>query len=119
MHRNRDVFCIESDEGLLSPSRGTFTPTGSSTSHAKSPLHSVPVTPAVEPQEWDWNVEHEDRKREAEADRVFKEYGPFLVDRAALKSVVKEKMNSEVVRIMFLSSGTFHKVIHSRCPFLS
>lgn len=136
MHRNRDVFCVESDESLMSP-REAFTPI-----HGKGGSRggTVPATPGLsgyldsrlgftpidtldgqdkegddEPGEkeetvqWSWEFDQEDRKREAEADRTFKDYGVLQVERAVLKAVVKEKMGAEVVRIVFLSSGTFHK----------
>lgn len=55
--------------------------------------------------EWDWDVEHRDRKHEAEADARMHGAQPFEVDRKVLKDVVKEKMGSEVGRIKFLNSG--------------
>lgn len=54
---------------------------------------------------WDWDVEHKDRRREAEADAWMHGAQPFEVDRKILKDVVKEKMGSEVGRIKFISSG--------------
>ncbi|EPQ53549.1 hypothetical protein GLOTRDRAFT_116957 [Gloeophyllum trabeum ATCC 11539] len=59
--------------------------------------------------EWDWDVEHEDRKREKKADAAIHGAAPFEVDRRVLKDVVQEKMGTEVGRIVFLSAGTFHK----------
>ncbi|KAJ8073384.1 hypothetical protein PM082_011659 [Marasmius tenuissimus] len=58
---------------------------------------------------WDWDVEQEDRKREAKMDAALHGAIPFEVDRRVLKDVVREKMGMEVARIEFLSSGTFHK----------
>ncbi|KAE9403548.1 hypothetical protein BT96DRAFT_814795 [Gymnopus androsaceus JB14] len=59
--------------------------------------------------EWDWDVEHADRKAEAKADAALHGALPFEVDRKVLKDVVRERMGAEVVRIKFLSAGTFHK----------
>uniref|UniRef100_A0A0W0F3E4 Aminoglycoside phosphotransferase domain-containing protein n=1 Tax=Moniliophthora roreri TaxID=221103 RepID=A0A0W0F3E4_MONRR len=61
------------------------------------------------PLEWDWDIEQADRQREARIDASLHGATPFEVDRKVLKDVVREKMNVEVVRIEFLSSGTFHK----------
>ncbi|EGO03333.1 hypothetical protein SERLA73DRAFT_101409 [Serpula lacrymans var. lacrymans S7.3] len=58
---------------------------------------------------WDWDVEHDDRKREARADAALHGAQPFQVDRRLLKDVVREKMGTDVGRITFLSAGTFHK----------
>lgn len=58
---------------------------------------------------WDWDIEHEDRKREKNADASLRGAAPFEVDRRALKDVVREKIGLEVGRIRFLSAGTFHK----------
>jgi len=54
---------------------------------------------------WDWDIEHEDRKRERKVDATLRGAAPFEVDRRALKDVVHEKMGSEVGRIKFLSAG--------------
>ncbi|KAI0037222.1 hypothetical protein K488DRAFT_39445 [Vararia minispora EC-137] len=59
--------------------------------------------------EWSWELEHEDRKREAKEDSTIHGAQPFLVDRKLLKDVVKENLETDVGRIRFLSSGTFHK----------
>ncbi|KAI0311007.1 hypothetical protein OF83DRAFT_1069550 [Amylostereum chailletii] len=70
----------------------------------------VPTSKAAASQvQWNWALEHEDRKREAKADVAVHGTQPFLVDRRLLKDVVKEKLSCEVGRIHFLSSGTFHK----------
>jgi len=55
--------------------------------------------------EWDWALEHADRKREAKADSAV--HGPpiFNVDRNILRDVIKEKLECRVGRITFLSSG--------------
>ncbi|KAF8137085.1 hypothetical protein EV363DRAFT_1414549 [Boletus edulis] len=71
-------------------------------------LPPLPTTPCT-PIEWDWDVEHEDRKREAKADAALHDEQPFHVDRRVLKDIVREKTRCEVGRITFLSSGTFHK----------
>ncbi|KAJ7190686.1 hypothetical protein GGX14DRAFT_603637 [Mycena pura] len=57
--------------------------------------------------EWDWDIEHADRKREAAA--TVHGAMPFEVDRRVLKDVVFEHMKTPVARIVFLSAGTFHK----------
>ena len=54
---------------------------------------------------WDWDIEHEDRKRERKVDATLRGAAPFEVDRRVLKDVVHEKMGSEVGRIKFLSAG--------------
>ncbi|KAJ7466727.1 hypothetical protein B0H11DRAFT_2159580 [Mycena galericulata] len=61
------------------------------------------------PLEWDWDIEHADRKREAQADAALHGATPFEVDRRILKDVVLEHMKTPVARIVFLSAGTFHK----------
>ncbi|KAJ6571519.1 hypothetical protein B0H19DRAFT_1255487 [Mycena capillaripes] len=61
------------------------------------------------PLEWDWDIEHADRKREAQADAALHGATPFEVDRRVLKDVVLEHMKTPVARIVFLSAGTFHK----------
>lgn len=55
--------------------------------------------------EWDWNLEHQDRAKEAKADRAVHNAQVFLVDRRILRDVVKEKFQVEVARIVFISSG--------------
>lgn len=60
---------------------------------------------AKPPLVWDWDVEHEDRKRERKADATLRGAAPFEVDRRVLKDVVREKMGLEVGRIRFLSAG--------------
>ncbi|KAF5380784.1 hypothetical protein D9757_007105 [Collybiopsis confluens] len=70
---------------------------------------SPPLQTGEESMEWDWDIEHADRKAETKADAVLHGALPFEVDRKLLKDVVREKMNEEVARIKFLSAGTFHK----------
>jgi hypothetical protein len=55
--------------------------------------------------EWDWALEHADRKHEAKADSAVHGAPIFNVDRNILRDVIKEKMECRVGRIMFLSSG--------------
>lgn len=55
--------------------------------------------------EWDWDIEHADRKREAKADAALHGATPFQVDRRVLKDVVHEKAGIEVGKITFLSAG--------------
>jgi len=69
---------------------------------------NFPVSPAPTPNstvEWDWDIEHADRKREAKADATLHSATPFQVDRKVLKDVVREKMGADVGRITFLSAG--------------
>jgi hypothetical protein len=64
------------------------------------------VSPSLRPPlEWDWDVEHADRKEEAKADGALHGAHPFQVDRRVLRDVVKEKTGVDVGRITFLSSG--------------
>lgn len=56
--------------------------------------------------QWDWDIEHEDRKKEARADAAIHGAQPFQVDRKLLKDIVHEKMGVEVVRINFLGAGS-------------
>jgi hypothetical protein len=55
--------------------------------------------------EWDWAVEHADRRREAKADSGIHGTPPFHIDRNILRDVIKEKLECRVGRITFLSSG--------------
>jgi hypothetical protein len=55
--------------------------------------------------EWDWPLEHADRKRESKADSAVHGAPIFYVDRNILRDVIKEKMECRVGRITFLSSG--------------
>jgi hypothetical protein len=57
--------------------------------------------------EWDWDLEHADRKLEAKSDAAMHGATPFQVDRKLLKDIVREKTCVEVARITFLSSGAF------------
>ncbi|KAJ3829145.1 hypothetical protein EV361DRAFT_878494 [Lentinula raphanica] len=75
----------------------------------ESDSSSPPEEDENEVLEWDWDIEHADRKAEAKADAALHGALPFEVDRKVLKDVVREKMGAEVVRIKFLSAGTFHK----------
>ncbi|KAI0764863.1 hypothetical protein C8Q74DRAFT_1205451 [Fomes fomentarius] len=61
------------------------------------------------PLEWDWDIEHEDRKAEAKADAAIHGATPFQVDRKLLKDIVHERMGAHVARIKYLGAGTFHK----------
>lgn len=56
--------------------------------------------------DWDWDVEHHDRRLEAKADAAMHGAQPFQVDRRVLKDVVREMTGCEVGRIKFMSSGT-------------
>lgn len=66
------------------------------------PHHSHVQTP---PSEEEDPIEALDRVKEILADGDH----PFPVDRKTLRDVMRAKMGQEVVRIKFLSSGTFHK----------
>ncbi|KAI1798114.1 hypothetical protein LXA43DRAFT_9309 [Ganoderma leucocontextum] len=74
------------------------------------------------PLEWDWPIEHEDRRAEAKADAAVHNATPFQVDRKLLKDIVQERMGSQVARIKFLGAGTFHKdgqvAVLDRCSAL-
>ncbi|KAL6303218.1 hypothetical protein BKA93DRAFT_788604 [Sparassis latifolia] len=83
------------------------TPTATSSS-----AHLTPMQPDLcskPPLVWDWDLEHEDRKKEAKADAAIHGVPPFQVDRKLLKDIVHERMSTEVARIHFLGAGTFHK----------
>ena len=77
---------------------------------APAPDMSPARAPAEPVLEWDWDVEHGDRKREAKADAAQHNAQPFLIDRKILKDVIREKMECEVARITFLSSGMSPRV---------
>ncbi|KAF5336436.1 hypothetical protein D9611_006623 [Ephemerocybe angulata] len=74
------------------------------------------TSPPAEPLVWDWDIEHEDRRRERAYDAALRDTMPFEVDRRLLKDVVREKMGAEVGRIKFLSAGTFHKAAAMNVP---
>jgi hypothetical protein len=80
--------------------------------HPQKRIRQETNTPALV---WDWDVEHEDRRRERKADTTLRGAAPFEVDRRVLKDVVREKMGVEVGRIKFLSAGMFQpgsRLIH-------
>lgn len=54
---------------------------------------------------WDWDIEHDDRKRETRMDKAVHHAQPFQVDRRVLKEVVQDKLGMEVSRIVFLNAG--------------
>lgn len=63
---------------------------------------------------WSWPLEHEDRKKEAQADAAVHGAPPFQVDRKLLKDIVQEKMKRDVVRIRFLGAGKYaYSVCHA------
>ncbi|KAH7912620.1 hypothetical protein BJ138DRAFT_1060680 [Hygrophoropsis aurantiaca] len=96
MHRNGSATLVNGAAHTVSQLPGTI-PLPAASGSTKAPLI------------WDWDVEHEDRRREAQADAAHHGAQPFQVDRRVLKDVVREKMDCEVGKITFLSSGTFHK----------
>lgn len=59
----------------------------------------------LKPLKWSWEVEHEDRRKEAKADAAVHGAAPFQIDRKLLRDIVQEKMAAEVVRIQFLGAG--------------
>jgi hypothetical protein len=63
------------------------------------------ASPSMSVIEWDWDIEHHDRRLEAKADAALHGAQPFQVDRRVLKDVVREMTGCEVGRINFLSSG--------------
>jgi hypothetical protein len=65
--------------------------------------HAKPATASTT--EWDWNLEHADRKREVKADSAVHGAPPFHVDRNILRDVIREKLDCRVGRITFLNSG--------------
>jgi hypothetical protein len=62
--------------------------------------------------QWNWEAEHEDRRKEARMDRAVHNAQPFQVDRRVLKDVAKEKLGIDVARIVYLSSGKVKHVFH-------
>ncbi|KAG5351333.1 hypothetical protein C0989_006969 [Termitomyces sp. Mn162] len=68
---------------------------------------SPPPGSHLEPLQWNWEIEHADRKREAKADAAADGAAPFPVDRKVLKDVVREHRGIAVGRIKFLSAGRF------------
>jgi hypothetical protein len=85
-------------------SQETPRPPYSQPSSFKLTTHNMTKPSVVE---WDWNLEHADRKREAKADSAVHgaQPGPFLVDRNLLRDVIREKLGCRVGRITFLNSG--------------
>lgn len=77
-----------------------MTMTSATTNHAKP----SPAAASAEC-EWDWAKEQADRKREAKADSAVHGAPSFHVDRNVLRDVIREKMDCQVGRIEFLSSG--------------
>jgi hypothetical protein len=57
------------------------------------------------PLQWNWEIEHADRKKERKADAALHGATPFEVDRKVLKDIVREKMGVDVGLITFLSAG--------------
>jgi hypothetical protein len=95
-------FAMHLDASVDLPTKLSNVPGSASTSpHMKS-------QPNIE---WDWDVEHEDRRKEAHADAKLHGAQPFEVDRKILKDVVREKLGVDVGRITFLSSGEQQKRI--------
>ncbi|KAJ8502027.1 hypothetical protein ONZ45_g11918 [Pleurotus djamor] len=91
------------------------------TAMAISPIPSASSAGRSQPPlEWDWAIEHEDRRKESKADATVNGFAPFQVDRRVLKDVVKEKMGVDVGRITFLSSGKqYHHTGNSGTPLLT
>jgi hypothetical protein len=102
-----DGFTLETPKPSFSRPQSLFIPNVTSANLANHARPSVI--------EWDWELEHADRKREAKADSAVHGAQPFLVDRNLLRDVIKEKLDCRVCRIMFLSSGACRLL----CPFTS
>lgn len=75
--------------------------------HSKKLIFNASQETAKPPLVWDWDIEHDDRKRErkADSDATLRDAPPFEVDRRVLRDVVREKVGVEVGRIKFLSAG--------------
>ena len=69
------------------------------------------ASPRRPPLQWNWEIEHADRKKERKADAALHGATPFEVDRKVLKDIVREKMGVDVGLITFLSAGK-HSAIH-------
>jgi hypothetical protein len=80
-------------------------------------LKNEPPSPLVPPVEWDWDIEHSDRKLEAKADAALHGATPFQVDRRVLKDVVRENTGIDVGRITFLNSGELQSLCCRTCWF--
>jgi len=91
---------METSSSLKTPKPTYSQPLFSLTPNTTSVNHAKPA--AIE---WDWALEHADRKREAKADSAVHGATIFYVDRNILRDVIKEKMECRVSRITFLSSG--------------
>jgi hypothetical protein len=65
---------------------------------------NAPASPR-RPLQWNWDIEHADRKKERKADAALHGATPFEVDRRVLKDIVREKMGVDVGLITFLSAG--------------
>jgi hypothetical protein len=104
-----DSFTQETPKPSFSHLPSTFTPNTISTNHTNHARPPVVI-------EWDWNLEHADRKREAKADSAIHGAQPFIVDRNILRDVIKEKLDSRVGRITFLSSGVCRPLLSRQSP---
>lgn len=69
------------------------------------------ASPRQPPLQWNWEIEHADRKKERKADAALHGATPFEVDRKVLKDIVREKMGVDVGLITFLSAGE-HSAFH-------
>ena len=65
------------------------------------------TSPRRPPLQWNWEIEHADRKKERKADAALHGATPFEVDRRVLKDIVREKMGVDVGLITFLSAGKY------------
>jgi len=84
--------------------------------------HTPPngITPTTQPQlVWSWPIEHEDRRKERNADAASHNARPFEVDRKILKDVVREKMGVDVGRITFMSAGESEVSVHQFMSLLT
>jgi hypothetical protein len=101
MLHDGSAVVVESCSSLETPKPSFSQPLSSFISNMTTPVnHAKPASI-----EWDWALEHADRKRESKADSTVHGVPPFHIDRNILRDVVKEKLECRVGRIAFLSSG--------------
>jgi hypothetical protein len=76
------------------------------------------ASPRRPPLQWNWEIEHADRKKERKADAALHGATPFEVDRRVLKDIVREKMGVDVGLITFLSAGEYsaYHIAGIDCP---
>jgi hypothetical protein len=87
LQNGNNLFVIPSDDESLATATASASP------------------PQRPPLQWNWEIEHADRKKERKADAALHGATPFEVDRRVLKDIVREKMGVDVGLITFLSAG--------------